>query len=496
MVEAAAQSWRGRIHSTTIHIKLVAIDDFDDENDIKNAQLDAVVHKHTDDMIITLVSGLEHKHEQSYATTARNVERLKRLCYRKHNNKGKQQNEWNLMRGTGSSDSSPRTTTTGTVNTCKNTKTIIDATTAATAALLEPIPVVIDHLDGVWKLLDRQQICKIVEDTAPQLSLNWALLRRGGSGVWREKRFKRFASSENGTGGGIGSTSPNALGMDMSELQLATSLHLQDDSNIKYPVIVKKRLACGTKCSHQMAIAYDEDGVVQACDELTEGGIISKEDEDEDIDETLFLKDDMIVQEYVANHGLTLFKVYAMGDRIVTQVRPTVDLTNKDIVIGIDKERNKNRDGTSKYYTFDSHLVNKTKKKTDHENQQQQYDEGHYENDLNSNESTVEKPPYHLVRQAVKQLAEALDVSLLGLDMICDLQRNQFFIIDVNYFPGYKGIADAYVWLLQHVVERVWLWKHQGEDQHGQGQINRAGDQQIGGKGEADAEEATASNSF
>lgn len=492
-VEAAAQSWRGRIHSTTILVKLVAIDDYDDENDIKNAQLDAVVHKHTDDMIITLVSGLEHKHAQSYATTVRNVERLKRLCYRRHNNKRRQENEWNLMRGTSSSDSSTSIPTIITANTGTDTKTISTAA-ATSAALLEPIPVAIDHLDGVWKLLDRQQICKIVEDTTPQLSLNWALLRRAGSGVWRKKRYGRFASSGNWTGRGIGSNSPNAIGTGMSELQLRTSLQLQSDCNIKYPVIVKKRLACGTKCSHQMAIAYDEDGVVQACDELTEGGIMSNEDED--IDEALFLKDDMIVQECVANHGLTLFKVYAMGDRIVTQVRPSVDFTNKDIVIGIDKERNKGRDSTSKYYTFDSQLLNKTKKKTDHEKQQQHYDEVDYGNDLNSNESTVEKPPYHLVREAVKQLAMALDVSLLGLDMIYDVQRNRFFIIDVNYFPGYKGVADAHVLLLQHVIERVWLWKHQGEDPGGQGQVHRTGYQQISEKEEADAEEETASNSL
>lgn len=491
-VEAAAQSWRGQINSTTIQVRLVAIDDNDDENDIKNVQLDAVVHKRTDDMIITLVSGLEHKHGQSYATTVRNVERLKRLCYHKHNNKKRQQNERNWICGKSISDSNSTSTTTTTTDTGTGTKTITDATAAATsAAVPEPVPVAIDHLDGVWKLLDRQQICKIVEDTTPQLSLNWALLRRGGSGVWRKKICGRFASRENGTGRGIGSTSPNAIGMDMSGLPLGTSLQLQGDCDIKYPVIVKKRLACGTKCSHQMAIAYDEDGVVQACDELTEGGVTCHEDEDEDIDETVFLKDDMIVQECVANHGLTLFKVYAMGDRIVTQVRPSVDFTDKGIVIGIDKERNKDKGSTSKYYTFDSQLLNKKK---DHDEQEQKYDVGDGDNNRNRNDIRIQKPPYHLVREAVKQLAVALYVSLLGLDMVYDLQRNRFFIIDVNYFPGYKGVADAHVWLLQHVVERVWLRKHEGEEQHGQGQVHRAGDQQTGEKQEADAEHATASN--
>lgn len=78
--------------------------------------------------------------------------------------------------------------------------------------------------------------------------------------------------------------------------------------SIKSVVIVKKLLAYGANCSHNMEIIYEEDGTVQSFYDLAEGRMVSSEDEDEDIGETLFFKDDMIVHENVGNHGLKLFK--------------------------------------------------------------------------------------------------------------------------------------------------------------------------------------------
>lgn len=73
-----------------------------------------------------------------------------------------------------------------------------------------------------------------------------------------------------------------------------------------------------------MAIAYGDDGVRQACRDLTSSASSSpssvdseerQQDDGAEDDEHTFLKDDLIVQQYIADHGATLFKVYAIGER-------------------------------------------------------------------------------------------------------------------------------------------------------------------------------------
>lgn len=42
-----------------------------------------------------------------------------------------------------------------------------------------------------------------------------------------------------------------------------------------------------------------------------------------------------------------------------------------------------------------------------------------------------------------EMISEEFEVKLFGYDVIGDLRRKEFFLIDINHFPGYKNVRSV-----------------------------------------------------
>lgn len=179
-------------------------------------------------------------------------------------------------------------------------------------------------------------------------------------------------------------------------------------SKFEYPIIMKRRLACGSVESHHMAVCYSLNEAISS--------ILKMGDPQDDVNNEVF------VQEYVPNHGGVLFKVYCIGEKVDIQARRS--LSNKE---------------TQANY-FDSQVLSKSGKilKTE-----------------TVDSSGVKPLPREFARKMGEMMRRELDLSLLGIDVIFDIAKNKYCIIDVNYFPGYKGVKDASRAILTTALEKV-----------------------------------------
>ena len=53
-------------------------------------------------------------------------------------------------------------------------------------------------------------------------------------------------------------------------------------------------------------------------------------------------------------------------------------------------------------------------------------------------------------------LRKALNVDLIGFDILID-ENKHYWIIDVNYFPSYRGVKDLWPKLLHFFLEKLGL---------------------------------------
>lgn len=322
----------------------------------------------------------------------------------------------------------------------------------ALSATLARVPVVLDGLRGVWRILDRIQMARAIDQAVTHIAEKY-----------------------------------DSTSVPRVQAPAWISLSLRDGTNnqsaslrtpLTFPVILKRRLACGTDGSHQMVIAYDRDGVVKALREVFQAddqasqqiGNIFKEISstapgeertndnsnkkysadiiEEQLDHAHDLKvesnrlkrgkglvefDDVgiVVQEFISEHGGVLFKVYAIGDRFEVQTRSSVQHSPRNCKQGyfyFDSQRDGCKDSIS--LAFDPRTGQ-------------------------SKQTRAVKPSEHVVKRILKCLGAELQLSLIGVDVLYDVDRNCFVIVDVNYLPGYRGATQAHKWLLDHIVKRV-----------------------------------------
>ncbi len=189
-------------------------------------------------------------------------------------------------------------------------------------------------------------------------------------------------------------------------------------SAFEFPVIIKRRLACGTPESHMMAIAEDVDAAILAAEKFCHND--GKNDE---YSRTMF------VQEFVPNHESVVFKLYSVGERVAVQKRCSVPEKEK-----ADKNGNN-------CVHFNSQLLSKR-----------------YAGELSPRtvqQNAAPMLPVELSRRIATVMQAALNLSLIGIDLVFDVTRGLYSIVDVNYLPGFKGVENADKWLMTHVVEKV-----------------------------------------
>ncbi len=148
------------------------------------------------------------------------------------------------------------------------------------------------------------------------------------------------------------------------------------------PWIVKPALADGAPAAHAVRVVRD----------LNE------------LEESFF---PALMQPFVA-HGGVLLKVYALGARVASVARPSID------------------------DDFASGVVPRTGARTLGEGSKKQF---------------PFEPPPRALWELVCALRVRLQLEVFGLDLIC-CAPGQWLLIDVNHLPGYYGVADVFAGLL------------------------------------------------
>lgn len=225
----------------------------------------------------------------------------------------------------------------------------------------------IDSLDSMRLLLDRNSMCLLMNDIAQAARGKYALPVR--SAKWKEV------------------LNPNA--------------HTDVDT-LSYPYVLKSRLACGTIDSHHMALILKPEGLGD-CE----------------------LIGPLVAQEYI-NHNGTLFKVYVIGSKVMTERRTSMP----DIQLrGLEDSK---LDTLPSCIEFDSLHSLPTRLP---------WLDKHAAN--HSRAPSFSILTEHFFEQLAMIVREHVSLSVFGFDIVFDHHAGEVLLLDINYFPSFGSIQDA-----------------------------------------------------
>ncbi|EEF52204.1 inositol-tetrakisphosphate 1-kinase 3 isoform X2 [Ricinus communis] len=160
-------------------------------------------------------------------------------------------------------------------------------------------------------------------------------------------------------------------------------------AGLMLPIVAKPLVADGSAKSHELSLAYDQESLQK-------------------------LEPPLVLQEFV-NHGGVLFKVYIVGEAIKVVRRFSLPDVCK-------RELSKNAG------VFHFPRVSCAAASADNA-------------DLDP--GVAELPPQPLLEKLAKELRRRLGLRLFNLDIIREHgTRDQFYVIDINYFPGYGKMPE------------------------------------------------------
>lgn len=160
-------------------------------------------------------------------------------------------------------------------------------------------------------------------------------------------------------------------------------------SGLTLPLVAKPLVADGSAKSHELSLAYDRYSLQK-------------------------LEPPLVLQEFV-NHGGVLFKVYVVGEAIKVVRRFSLpDVTKREL------------SKTAGVHRFPR--VSCAAASAD---------------DADLDPGVAELPPRPLLERLAKGLRRRLGLRLFNLDIIREHgTRDQFYVIDINYFPGYGKMPE------------------------------------------------------
>ncbi|XP_023930685.1 inositol-tetrakisphosphate 1-kinase [Lingula anatina] len=175
-----------------------------------------------------------------------------------------------------------------------------------------------------------------------------------------------------------------------------------EESNVTYPLVCKPLLAE----SHEMAIIFTEEGMKD-------------------------VQPPYVAQSFI-NHSAILYKLYVVGDELFFVQRPSLKNFTPESATETD---------TIFFHTFDVSKENSSVflNKMDPEDQK---------NDL------IQPRESHL-RKITDSIRATLGMDLLGIDVIIEDDTGRYAVIDVNAFPGYKGIPEFFKVLKDFILKKV-----------------------------------------
>ncbi|XP_008236242.1 PREDICTED: inositol-tetrakisphosphate 1-kinase 3 isoform X1 [Prunus mume] len=162
-----------------------------------------------------------------------------------------------------------------------------------------------------------------------------------------------------------------------------------DKAGLKLPLVAKPLLVDGSAKSHELFLAYDQCSLSE-------------------------LEPPLVLQEFV-NHGGVLFKVYIVGEAIKVVRRfslPNISKRELEKLAGV----------------FRFPRVSCAAASAD---------------DADLDPSIAELPERPLLENLARQLRQRLGLRLFNVDMIREHgTKDVFYVIDINYFPGYGKMPD------------------------------------------------------
>ncbi|XP_066989477.1 inositol-tetrakisphosphate 1-kinase-like isoform X3 [Macrobrachium rosenbergii] len=172
---------------------------------------------------------------------------------------------------------------------------------------------------------------------------------------------------------------------------------LLKEANVTFPVVCKPLTAGGGKEAHEMDVVFNQNGISDCAVPC-------------------------VAQSFI-NHGAVLYKLFVLGPVWFVVVRPSL----KNFYAG---ER--------ETVHFNSHHVSKA----DSQSPLNQLDPVDKAEDLPKADPAVFNRIVSLVR-------EALNMDLLGIDVVVESSTGKYGIIDVNAFPSYDSVPSV----MEHLVD-------------------------------------------
>lgn len=160
-------------------------------------------------------------------------------------------------------------------------------------------------------------------------------------------------------------------------------------SGLTLPLVAKPLVADGSAKSHELSLAYDRYSLQK-------------------------LEPPLVLQEFV-NHGGVLFKVYVVGEAIKVVRRFSLpDVTKREL---------SKTAGVHRFPRVSCAAASAE--------------------DADLDPGVAELPPRPLLERLAKGLRYRLGLRLFNLDIIREHgTRDQFYVIDINYFPGYGKMPE------------------------------------------------------
>ena len=145
-----------------------------------------------------------------------------------------------------------------------------------------------------------------------------------------------------------------------------------------------------------------------------------------------------IIQQYI-NHDERIYKVYVYGDNIqINQKQSTPNLMKE--IVGLDS------------FFFDSQMpLNEIP-------EIKQYIKGMKNQEIDEGQ----------VKIICDQITKRLDFTLFGVDILRETATGEYYIIDINYFPGFKGVPDLCEKLREHMAKKFRQFKEKNKPQNAQ----------------------------
>ncbi|XP_061354473.1 inositol-tetrakisphosphate 1-kinase 4-like isoform X1 [Gastrolobium bilobum] len=160
-------------------------------------------------------------------------------------------------------------------------------------------------------------------------------------------------------------------------------------AGMKLPLVAKPLIVDGSAKSHELFLAYDEFSLSE-------------------------LEPPLVLQEFV-NHGGLVFKIYIVGE--------TIKVVRRFSLPNISKHELSKVDGLFRFPRVSCAAASA--------------------DDADLDPNIAEHPPRPLLERLARELRRRLGLRLFNIDMIREHgTKDVFYVIDINYFPGYGKMPD------------------------------------------------------